>query len=276
MVAYRRIYTLIHHINIKYHITIITWRQQRQTSVLALQCLQWYVVLFCCFFCMKVYDMMRARYSLPTISMIVSLLLLQIIFDKDGTLGDCTPSLKVWRDGMATHIQNKCTSTNLSQHQTNFIIAKFDKAIGWDASSNDVMPSAPLSAGSWDDIVMITYSAIIETIKFFPTNAPSFTLMHSEVVEWHTSLGDVHSNDTPLVKNLPSLFQSFKDEYGIMISICTSDNRSSTNKCLSKWGINTIVDYTLCGDEVEEPKPSVLPLLELCGRAGVHPHEVWM
>ena len=156
MVAYRRIYTLIHHINIKYHITIITWRQQRQTSVLALQCLQWYVVLCCCFFCMKVYDMMRARYSLPTISMIVSLLLLQIIFDKDGTLGDCTPSLKVWRDGMATHIQNKCTSTNLSQHQTNFIIAKFDKAIGWDASSNDVMPSAPLSAGSWDDIVIIT------------------------------------------------------------------------------------------------------------------------
>ena len=28
--------------------------------------------LLFCFFCMKVYDMMRARYSLPTISMVVS------------------------------------------------------------------------------------------------------------------------------------------------------------------------------------------------------------
>ena len=116
----------------------------------------------------------------------------------------------------------------------------------------------------------------VETCLYAPSNAPSIDIRLSEVQEWHRSLGDVHEHDEPVVKNLSSLLQHFKEEYGIIISVCTSDHRSSTDKCLINWDINSIVDYSLCGDEVEEPKPSISPLMELCGRAGVHPRDCWV
>lgn len=39
------------------------------------------------------------------------------------------------------------------------------------------------------------------------------------------------------------------------------------------WGIADLVDFSLCGDEVAESKPSPVPLYELADRASVHPRE---
>lgn len=75
-----------------------------------------------------------------------------------------------------------------------------------------------------------------------------------------------------LVDDLPRLLKHFK-YHGIIISVCTSDDRASTNACLRNWGIAHLVDYSLSGDEVTYSKPSPQPLLQLCQSAGVSPRD---
>lgn len=185
------------------------------------------------------------------------------MFDKDGTLGDCTPALHLWCRGMTECIQQECLARDVSSNWTNRIVSNFHRSIGWDADRNDVVPSAPLSAATWSEIVDISASSLFDS---------GLQVKHHEVLEWHQKLGDIHTNDLPLIKNLPEFLQHFKNQ-GIMVSICTSDDRSSTNACMRNWEISDIVDFSICGDEVQESKPSPQPLMELCSLAGVLPKE---
>jgi HAD superfamily hydrolase (TIGR01549 family) len=181
-----------------------------------------------------------------------------------GTLGDCTPALRMWCSKMTAAVQRKCVDTGISTAHAEHIISKFHESIGWDVVDDDVVPSAPLSAGTWDEIVDVSAASLY---------ASGLTIQHQEVLEWHQDLGDIHAEDLPLIKSLPRFLQFFR-HHGIIISICTSDDRASTKTCLQNWDITHLVDYSICGDEVgKECKPSPEPLFELCRRAGVSPSE---
>ncbi|KAL7431888.1 hypothetical protein ACHAXH_002881, partial [Discostella pseudostelligera] len=206
-----------------------------------------------------------SRNDIPTPKMIV--------FDKDvdipikGTLGDCTPALSQWCSKMTSAVHQKCASVGISTIHTERIISTFHDAIGWDASINGLKPSAPLSAGTWNEIVELSSSSLFEA---------GLRIEHEEVLGWHQNLGDIHSEDLPLIKNMPRFLQHLK-HHGIMISICTSDDRAATNACMQNWGIADLVDFSICGDEVgEECKPSPQPLNELCRRAGLSPDECFV
>ncbi|KAL7492410.1 hypothetical protein ACHAWT_001897 [Skeletonema menzelii] len=186
-----------------------------------------------------------------------------IVFDKDGTLGDCTQALKIWCNRMTEKIIYKCLSVNLSREQTNFLISSFYSVIGWSVEKDDVVPSAPLSAGSWADILDITAECL---------SALGLRVSIDEVSCWHESMGDIHNQDPPLINTLPNLLTNLRSQ-GIVTSICTSDDRSSTTACIRNWQIEHLVDYSICGDEVEKSEPSRQPLFKLCQQAGVMPHE---
>lgn len=42
---------------------------------------------------------------------------------------------------------------------------------------------------------------------------------------------------------------------------------------MQNWGIAHLIDYSICGDETEEGKPSPKPMLELCRRANLSPSD---
>jgi phosphoglycolate phosphatase len=152
---------------------------------------------------------------------------------------------------------------NLSREKTNWVVSNFHSVIGWSVEKNDVVPSAPLSASSWADILDITADCLLNT---------GLNVGINEVSCWHQSLGDIHTEDPPLINNLPHFLKYLKG-HGMLISICTSDDRSSTTACMRNWQIEHLVDYSICGNEVKKSKPSPQPLLDLCRQAGVMPHE---
>ena len=46
---------------------------------------------------------------------------------------------------------------------------------------------------------------------------------------------------------------------------------------MDHWDITGLIDFSICGDEVIEGKPSPEALMELCNRAGVVPNViVWL
>lgn len=168
---------------------------------------------------------------------------------------------------MTSTVRHKCDAVGFSSTHTERIISIFHEAIGWDASVHGLKPSAPLSAGTWNEIVEISASSLFQA---------GLHIDHEEVLGWHKNLGDIHSEDLPLIKNMPRFLQHLK-HHDIMISICTSDDRAATNACMQNWGITDLVDFSICGDEVgEECKPSPQPLYELCRRAGLSPSECFV
>lgn len=62
-------------------------------------------------------------------------------------------------------------------------------AIGWDAAMDDVVPSAPLSAATWTEILHISASSL---------SGSGLNVDANELFTWHQNLGDVHSEDEPL------------------------------------------------------------------------------
>ena len=183
-----------------------------------------------------------------------------IVFDKDGTLGDCTASLRRWVHHMTSKIKDTFTDHG---HLEN-IVHMFHTEIGWDAVIDDVVPSAPVAAGTWDDIVRMVYDFLVRHQDLMVGSAQIVT---KEVVEqWHAELGDLHEHDTPLLDDLVMVMHACQ-ELGYTIAICTSDDRQSTDKALRRWGIDEVVDYSICGNEVEKGKPNALPLLMLCQQA---------
>eukprot|EP00979_Chaetoceros_neogracilis_P003624 scaffold629_cov257-Chaetoceros_neogracile.AAC.14 len=87
-------------------------------------------------------------------------------------------------------------------------------------------------------------------------------------------MGDIHANDEPLVSDLAGLMRTLKQQCeGILIAICTSDDRRATNACIKNWGLEDLIDFSICGDGVSESKPSVQPILSLCKEAQVSPQD---
>jgi phosphoglycolate phosphatase len=182
-----------------------------------------------------------------------------IVFDKDGTLGDCSSSLKHW----CRHMTQRLTAALVESGSgtVNEHVAHFHSIIGWDAAKDDVVPSAPVAAGTWEEQVG-AISAMLERIG----------LPRHLAKEWDGELGNVHGDDDPVISNLKEMLLQCQ-ELGLRVAVCTSDDRRPTDQALSRWDIANLVEYSLCGDEVTEPKPSAAPLMQICGATFVNPSE---
>ena len=82
-----------------------------------------------------------------------------IVFDKDGTLGDDKAALRRWATQMTTHLTQLVLETfrsgSMPQQQQLLpgLLAEFHTTIGWDPIRQSVLPSAPLAAGTWGELV---------------------------------------------------------------------------------------------------------------------------
>lgn len=191
-----------------------------------------------------------------------------IVFDKDGTLGNDRDSLRRWAEEMTGRARDELEShCDLSTNDIDQYLSNIHTAIGWDHQHQNIVPSALLAAGTWEEIVAVFAKNLTAAIG----NA-SYAEILNKVALWHAEIGSLHSNDTPIIDDLPALMQTCKS-HGLLVAICTSDDRKSTDAALAHWNIAPLVDYSICGNEVTNGKPSADPLLQLCKQAGVQPHE---
>jgi len=183
-----------------------------------------------------------------------------IVFDKDGTLGDCTASLRSWAHHMTKRLSNELALFKTTQ-QVEADVRAFHLALGWDPLMDNVVPSAPLAAGTWEEQV--------ETAQIYFNG---FGIDSSKARLWHEEMGDLHSSDSPVIDNLKDMILECRKEK-LLVSICTSDDRRATDKAILSWGLTDLIDLSICGNEVTQSKPSAQPLQILCEKMGIHPSE---
>ena len=185
-----------------------------------------------------------------------------IVFDKDGTLGDDVASLKRWALHMTERLEERMLSDKDKQQQ--LLLQEFHATIGWDPIAEVVVPSAPLAAGTWDEQVVTVQNLL---------NKYNLDDEETLAAQWHLEMDELHGADKPLIPNLREMLLDCQQR-GLIVAICTSDERTSTDKALNFWNVNDVTKYSICGDEVETPKPSAQPLELLCAQVdGVSPHE---
>jgi phosphoglycolate phosphatase-like HAD superfamily hydrolase len=191
-----------------------------------------------------------------------------IVFDKDGTLGDCTASLRRWVLHMTARVQG--LAVQVPQAKQEILIRQFHAKIGWNAERCNVVPSAPVAAGTWNDVVELVHAFLIENQDLL--NTPTSTIARDLAQQWHDELGDLHAADAPLVEDLAGLMKACR-QLGYIVAICTSDDRHATNLAMKAWKIDGLVDASICGDEVAQGKPSPVPLQTLCRQQHTTPQE---
>ncbi|CAJ0581437.1 unnamed protein product, partial [Mesorhabditis spiculigera] len=86
-----------------------------------------------------------------------------------------------------------------------------------------------------------------------------------------------HSADTlRAIHDLQSLFGSLK-RHDVKIAICTADSRLGTMAMLREFGVESLVDVVVCGDDTgAEPKPSPRNALSICNALGIEPQDALM
>lgn len=181
-----------------------------------------------------------------------------VVFDKDGTLADCTESLRRWVLHMTDRLRKVIA---LPPTETEQLIKEFHEHIGWDVARNDVVPSAPVAAGTWEDILAVVYQFLLQH-----RSKCKETVSLQLAQKWSLELGDLHGQDKPVLDDLKGMMRTCQ-RLGYLVGICTSDDRAGTEVAMKAWGIDTIVDVSICGDEVSRGKPSAVPLQALCRRA---------
>ncbi|KAI2501103.1 HAD-hyrolase-like protein [Fragilaria crotonensis] len=190
-----------------------------------------------------------------------------IVFDKDGTLGDDKASLKRWACHMTDRIEETIMGLHVAQRNRDprmlhVLVTEFHNQIGWDPVQQRVLPSAPLAAGTWDEQIT-TLQTLLNQYQLDDTNIVA--------AAWHSQV-ELHSGDNPVIPNLRGMLLDCQNR-GLRITVCTSDERQSTDQALQNWKVQDIISDSICGDEVDNPKPSAEPLERLCQRGGVAPHE---
>lgn len=151
-----------------------------------------------------------------------------------GTLGDCSAALTNWCQRMSTCIYEECERCFLD---TDKVLKAFYEAIGWNMTDNNLMPSALLSRGTWTEIL----DATIGCLQVFGVMDAA-----QKVQYWHDNLGDIHANDKPLIPDLPRFVEYFR-QLGIIVAICTSDDRRATDSCIRNWNLENLIDVSIVG-----------------------------
>jgi phosphoglycolate phosphatase-like HAD superfamily hydrolase len=143
-----------------------------------------------------------------------------LVFDKDGTLGDCIATMHKWIHFM---------TEKLSAHVSDREIQEYHRQLGWDGRK--LVPSAPLAADTWE-------ASIEKTARFLRVSNA-----YSIVDAWHRELGDLHGQDQPIIEQLPTMLETCR-AMGWKIAVCTSDQREPTNQALKAWGIDSLVQVS--------------------------------
>jgi phosphoglycolate phosphatase len=173
-----------------------------------------------------------------------------------GTLGDDSGSLKKWMNHMTDCFTECLRKNHYYESEISTIIQSLHNRLGWDNSIQNVISSAPLAVGTWEESIE-TCCNVAELCGLEPRTLPR---------QWHAKLNNVHGSDPPIIPNLIEMIQSCRD-LGLIVAICTSDDRTSTDSAIRNWNISDLIDYSICGDEVgKTPKPSSIPLEILCKR----------
>jgi phosphoglycolate phosphatase-like HAD superfamily hydrolase len=144
-----------------------------------------------------------------------------LVFDKDGTLGDCIATMHKWIHFM---------TEKLSAHVSDREIQEYHRQLGWDGRK--LVPSAPLAADTWE-------ASIDKTARFLRVSNA-----YSIVDAWHREMGDLHGQDQPIIDQLPTMLETCRN-MGWKIAVCTSDQREPTNQALKAWGIDSLVQVSL-------------------------------
>jgi phosphoglycolate phosphatase-like HAD superfamily hydrolase len=189
-----------------------------------------------------------------------------IVFDKDGTLGDCTGSLRRWVMHMADKVRT-ILKDEIESSDSEAVIQELYDHLGWDVARDNVVPSAPVAAGTWDDIISIVFKFLVSRQSKMSVN-----ITMDLVQQWHHELGNLHGQDSPVIDDLRSMMLDCQD-MGYLVAVCTSDDRPATDAALKAWKIEDVVDTSICGNEVACGKPSPLPLYELCSKTNEHLRE---
>lgn len=148
-----------------------------------------------------------------------------------GTLGDDAASLKRWTNHMAFCLEEALEHEfQLPPEQISQGVKALHDALGWDASVGHVIPSAPLAAGTWDEAVE-TCSQVFQ----------QYGLPATVAKEWHVELKNVHGADPPVIPDLGGMLQSCRD-FGLIVAVCTSDDRAPTDNSLRNWNVTDLVD----------------------------------
>jgi phosphoglycolate phosphatase len=182
-----------------------------------------------------------------------------IVFDKDGTLGSDKGTLKRWALHMTSKLE-ECAkeyisgSTYPASWTVQSIKQNFHQCIGWDPIKSEVLPSAPLAAGTWQDQI----EKLQGILEVYQLDSSGGSLASS----WHNSV-QLHGADKALIPNLPEMLQDCRSR-DLLVAVCTSDERQSTDAALEYWGVDHLMSYSICADEVDNPKPAAEPLERLC------------
>ncbi|CAD6188847.1 unnamed protein product [Caenorhabditis auriculariae] len=73
-----------------------------------------------------------------------------------------------------------------------------------------------------------------------------------------------------------ALFTRLK-QFGTKIAVCTADNRKSTLHALERLQVNDLVDFLVCGDDLNTiPKPHPHNARRICESLDIHPSEAIM
>ena len=137
-----------------------------------------------------------------------------------------------------THIiLEECQKIGQTAEQMDQLIHNFHDAIGWDPLDQALLPSSYLSSGTWGQILHAT------TLVLDAGNIPD---AKEKVQFWHDNLGDIHANDKPLIDDLPGFMSILRQQYeGVLIAICTSDDRRATDSCIKNWKLQDHIDVSL-------------------------------
>ena len=193
-----------------------------------------------------------------------------IVFDKDGTLGNDRDSLRRWAQEMTCRARAEMLQSHCCELSTNDIdrcVSNIHDSIGWDGINQIILPSALLAAGTWEEILAVFARNLTNAME-----NTRYTEILDKVTSWHAEIGSLHSNDAPIIENLPALMQTCQ-MHGLLVAVCTSDDRKSTDAALAHWNIDLLVNFSICGDEITNGKPSPDPLLQVCKQTGVEAHE---
>jgi hypothetical protein len=135
---------------------------------------------------------------------------------------------------MTNKLVQELQEMDYSEEQIIGAVARFHNVLGWDAVRNNVVPSAPLAAGTWEE-------QIVNSANIFRDLGIQDPIVKAST--WHYSLGHLHGSDPPVLADLRGLILDMKSR-GLKVAICTSDDRLSTDASIVNWKLKDLIDVS--------------------------------
>jgi len=188
-----------------------------------------------------------------------------VIFDKDGTL-ICFHSM--WRDWVVRNVGTLQTAVDTKETH---LSQKLFKAVGYCSTSGRV-DEFGLLAFSPMKTIHEKFAQILEEEGVPQRVAQELIEKRLKTFE---RKGSDFSTVVPL-GDLEYILHSLKNKK-IKVAVCTADSRKETESNLRDLRIIHLIDYTLCGDDIDaRPKPDPLNIIHVCNSLNVSPEHTVM